>query len=89
MPRSTGRTNWSWGIQLQCCEVCIQPLLSALKRWSIPQAASSEKHTLAQSGTLEIAPMQAPLTLFIWSKSRILPVRLTEFTITEEAFDRP
>ena len=25
--------------------------------------------------------------MFIWSKSRILPVRLTEFSITEEAFD--
>jgi hypothetical protein len=31
--------------------------------------------------------MQASLTLFIWSKNRILPVRLTEFSITEEAFD--
>jgi hypothetical protein len=27
------------------------------------------------------------LTLFVWSKTRILPVRLTEFSITEEAFD--
>ena len=36
---------------------------------------------------LEIAPMQAPLTLFVWSKTRILPVRLTDFSITEEAFD--
>jgi hypothetical protein len=41
----------------------------------------------ASSGTLEIAPMEAPLVLFIWSKNRILPVRLTEFSITEEAFD--
>ena len=31
--------------------------------------------------------MQAPLTLFVWSKKRILPVRLTELSITEEAFD--
>ena len=38
-------------------------------------------------GTLEIAPMEAPLTLFVWSKTRIVPVRLTEFSITEEAFD--
>ena len=30
---------------------------------------------------------QAPLTLFVWSKNRVLPVRLTEFSITEEAFD--
>ena len=39
------------------------------------------------SGTLEIAPMEAPLTLFVWSKNRIVPVRVTEFSITEEAFD--
>ena len=31
--------------------------------------------------------MQSPLTLFIWSKNRIMPVRLTDFSITEEAFD--
>jgi hypothetical protein len=31
--------------------------------------------------------MESPLTLFIWSKNRVLPVRLTDFSITEEAFD--
>ena len=31
--------------------------------------------------------MESPLSLFIWSKNRILPVRITEFSITEEAFD--
>ena len=31
--------------------------------------------------------MQAPLTLFVWSKNRVVPVRLTELSITEEAFD--
>ena len=44
-------------------------------------------NSLAQSGTLEIVPMEAPLSLFVWSKSRIVPVRVTEFSITEEAFD--
>ena len=38
-------------------------------------------------GTIEIAPMESSLTLFVWSKSRIIPVRITEFSITEEAFD--
>ncbi len=41
----------------------------------------------ARQGTIEIAPVEAPLTLFVWSRNRIVPVRLTEFTITEEAFD--
>ena len=31
--------------------------------------------------------MIAPLTLFVWSKNRVVPVRITDFSITEEAFD--
>jgi hypothetical protein len=42
---------------------------------------------LAGRGTLEIAPMEAPLPLFVWSRNRVLPVRVTEMSITEEAFD--
>jgi hypothetical protein len=42
---------------------------------------------MAQAGTLEIIPLEQPLTLFVWSASRVVPVRLTEFSITEEAFD--
>jgi Contractile injection system tube protein len=44
-------------------------------------------NTLASLGTLEIAPMETPLTLFVWGKLRIVPVRVTELSITEEAFD--
>lgn len=31
--------------------------------------------------------MEAPLALFIWSRHRIVPVRVTDFSVTEEAFD--
>jgi hypothetical protein len=31
--------------------------------------------------------MESSLTLFIWSKNRIMPVRITDFSVTEEAFD--
>jgi len=44
--------------------------------------------SMANSGTLEIIPLQQSLTLFVWSKMRVVPVRLTDFSITEEAFDR-
>ena len=47
----------------------------------------NSNNDLANNGTLEIVPMEKNLMLFIWSKSRILPVSLTEFSITEEAFD--
>lgn len=42
---------------------------------------------LANNGALEIIPLEQPLTLFVWSRSRVVPVRLTDFSITEEAFD--
>ena len=42
---------------------------------------------MANNGALEIIPLEQPLTLFVWSKSRVVPIRLTDFSITEEAFD--
>jgi hypothetical protein len=44
-------------------------------------------NAMANAGTLEIIPLEQPLTLFVWSKSRVVPIRFTEFSITEEAFD--
>ena len=35
----------------------------------------------------EIVPPDAPLLLFVWSASRVVPVRVTDFSIVEEAFD--
>lgn len=66
----------------------ILPQLSALETMIYPTSTQLlGNNTLAQSGTLEIAPMEAPISLFIWSRSRIVPVRITEFSVTEEAFD--
>ena len=44
-------------------------------------------NNLANNGTLEIIPLEQALTLFVWSKTRVVPVRLTDFSITEEFFD--
>jgi len=69
-------------------EVGVHAQLAALETIIYPASSQLQSNNrLAQSGTLEIAPMQAPLSLFVWSRNRILPVRLTEFSITEEAFD--
>jgi hypothetical protein len=66
----------------------IQPQLALLESLVQPTAAQlSAVDREASSGTLEIAPMLAPLALFVWSKSRIVPVKVTDFNITEEAFD--
>ena len=68
-------------------EVGIQRELNVLEAIVYPTSAElRENNTLAQSGTLEIFPMEEPLTLFIWSKVRVLPVRITELSITEKAF---
>jgi hypothetical protein len=64
------------------------PQLAALEIIVYPKSATLQNNfNLSQQGTLEIMPMQAPLTLFVWSARRIVPVRLTDFSITEEAFD--
>ncbi len=69
-------------------ELGIHPQLAALETMVYPRSAQLiANNSEASSGSIEIAPMEAPLMLFIWSKNRILPVRLTEFSITEEAFD--
>lgn len=66
----------------------IQPQLAVLEALVHPSCAQLRRlDAQASSGTLEIAPMEAPLLLFVWSKTRVVPVRLTEFSITEEAFD--
>jgi hypothetical protein len=66
----------------------IHPQLAALETLIYPSSAqlmANDQQSLM--GTLEIAPMQAPLAVFVWSQVRVLPVRVTEFSITEEAFD--
>ncbi|MCU1264359.1 MAG: hypothetical protein JWM21_677 [Acidobacteria bacterium] len=69
-------------------EVGISAQLAVLETIVYPDSAQLQAaDALARAGTLEIVPAEAPLTLFVWSKSRVLPVRLTEFSITEEAFD--
>lgn len=40
----------------------------------------------ANAGQLEILPVTAPLQVFVWSKQRVVPVRITDFSITEDAF---
>lgn len=66
----------------------IQPLLAALETIVYPSSAQlTTNSNLSMTGTIEIVPMESALTLFVWNKNRIVPVRLTEFSITEEAFD--
>jgi hypothetical protein len=66
----------------------IQPQLAALEMLVYPSSIDLIlNEVLTLIGTVEILPMESALTLFVWSPTRIMPVRLTEVEITEEAFD--
>jgi hypothetical protein len=59
--------------------------LEALVNPSVDELLSNAAQSA--NGTLEIIPPEAPLVIFVFSKNRVVPVRVTDFSITEEAFD--
>jgi hypothetical protein len=66
----------------------IHPQLAALEELVEPRAGDLQTNDrLVSSGVLEVLPIEAPLTLFVWSKQRVVPVRVTDLSVTEEAFD--
>ncbi len=66
----------------------IHPTLASLEMLLYPKSALViANEVLAAIGIIEVIPPEAPLTLFVWGVKRVLPVRLTEFSITEEAYD--
>jgi hypothetical protein len=69
-------------------EFGVAPQLAVLEALINPSSADIlANKALANAGMLEIAPMESALTLFVWGSNRIVPVQVTEFSITEEAFD--
>jgi len=66
----------------------IHPALAALEMLLYPKSSVMiANEVLARAGMIEIIPAEAPLTLFFWGQMRVMPVRVTTFSITEEAFD--
>lgn len=66
----------------------IHPELAALEMLVHPTTAQlREASRLARKGTIEISPIEMPLTLFTWGSKRVMPVRLTELSVNESAFD--
>lgn len=63
--------------QLAVLEMLVQPTTAQLR----------EAARQTQKGTIEITPIEMPLTLFTWGSKRVMPVRLTELSINESAFD--
>ena len=66
----------------------IAPQLAALESLVNPDVQTLlAQYREAASGTLEVIPPEAPLVLFVWGPERVVPVRVSEFSITEQAFD--
>ncbi len=72
----------------QATSAGLHPLLSALEVLIYPASTSlQDNNAAAGSGNLVIIAVEAPLTVFVFGPKRIAPVRITELSITEEAFD--
>ena len=66
----------------------VHPTLAALEMMLYPKVASLiANDILSAIGTIEVIPLDGPMILFVWGPTRVLPVRLTSFSITEEAYD--
>jgi hypothetical protein len=64
------------------------PALAYLEGLITPSADQlMASDALFDQGTLEIAPVEAPLVVLVWSVKRVVPVLVSSMSITEEAFD--
>jgi hypothetical protein len=66
----------------------IYPQLAALEMIMYPKVAQVLTNgVLAKLGMLEVLPIASPLTVLVWGRRRIVPVRLQGFRVSEEAYD--
>jgi hypothetical protein len=74
--------------QAPATQMGVHPQLAALEMLLYPKSALViSNELLLQAGIMEIVPPEAPLTVLVWGAKRVVPVRLTSFSITEEMFD--
>jgi hypothetical protein len=67
----------------------VAPVLASLELLLYPKSALVVANAvLSLAGLVEVVPPEVPLALLVWSPNRVLPVRLTDFSITEQAFDQ-
>ena len=66
----------------------IHPQLAALETLVFPRVASILAGVaLSRAGVIESVPADRPLAIFVWGSLRILPVRISQFSVRETAFD--
>lgn len=67
----------------------LHPALAALEMLLYPPALRvQENEQLAEQGEVQVSPEELPLVLLVWGRSRVVPVQVTNFSVTEEAFDQ-
>jgi hypothetical protein len=66
----------------------IEPVLASLEMLLFPKSALVIANAaLTLAGVIEVVAPRAALTLLVWG-DRVVPVRITDLSITEEAFDQ-
>ena len=66
----------------------LHPALATLEMLMYPPALTAQKmEQLSKQGKAQISPLDLPLVIFVWGPSRVVPVDVTSFSISEEAFD--
>jgi len=71
----------------QALELGIYPQLATLELMVYPGAAGVVADRLGMAfGKMEVIEPEVPLTLFVWGKHRVLPVRLKPLSIVEQYY---
>jgi hypothetical protein len=67
----------------------LHPALATLELLMYPPTLDAQKiEQQAAQGQVQVSPADLPLVLLVWGKSRVVPVKLTTFAVSEESFDR-
>jgi hypothetical protein len=66
----------------------LHPAIATLELLLYPSTSTTQaQQQQAQQGQVQVTPADLPLTLMVWSSARVVPVLITSFAVTEEAFD--
>jgi len=66
----------------------LHPVLAALEMLLYPKSAFViNNEILAKIGMTEVIPPSSPMTLLVWGIKRVVPIRLTSFSIDEQHYD--
>jgi len=66
----------------------LHPALATLELLMYPPSEEAQQsEAQAEQGQVQVAPPDLPLVLLLWGRSRVVPVKITSFSISEEMFD--